>query len=356
MVKLYSISRLKGFSNAQSSALGHGLRNIRRDSWAKAFKGYAKRLALAITSEGNFNGYRFCKCFYKRLCGLADFCPRCGKIIQKELKAQFGKSFGRAPHWMTFTLSFDSASSRAGLRYTTQKDQFGRVLRAPKLLNPYQNQPDRPTLGADVENQADLKLLAKTALDFISALEADGEIKGALASRELAVEFFPLSQPDPFTKGRVGHAGYVNVHVTACMDQPLTRDLARKFFDRFCSDCESSGAAELGYPNMLVSKLEDQKELNRWLAYSNKTIPVEDYYEKAIEDGCDIQSLNTSFDDVLWCIKKVFEGVRNRRRIGVMRLKSPNDKQYIGRLTKTQLERRSRNSEFKKFMKQTAHL
>jgi len=338
---------MEEFSNAQSSALGYGLRNIRRDSWAKAFKGYAKRLALAITSEENFNGYRFCKCFYKRLCEMSDFCPRCGKIIQKELKAQFGRSFPRAPHWMTFTLSFDSLSSRAGLRYTTQKDKFGRVMRKQKLVNPYDNQPDKPMLGANVESQPEIQLLARTALDFVSALEADGQIKGALASRELAVEFIP------FANGRVEHAAYVNVHVTVCMDQPLTRDLARQFFDQFCEACEDSGAADLGYPNMLVSKLESQTELNRWLTYSNKTIPVEDFYERAIDAGCDIQSLNAAFDEVLWCIKRVFDGVRNRRRVGVMRLKSKKDRQFIGKVTKTQVERRSRNSEFKKFMKQT---
>ena len=76
--------RMKEFSNAQSSALGYGLRNIRRDSWAKAFEGYPQRLALAITSEENSSGCRLCRCFYKRLCGLTDFCPRQRVMIRKE--------------------------------------------------------------------------------------------------------------------------------------------------------------------------------------------------------------------------------------------------------------------------------
>ena len=94
------------------------------------------------------------------------------------------------------------------------------------------------------------------------------------------------------------------------------------------------------YPDLLISRLSSQPELNTWISYELKSMPFDRFYNEGLADGCKVADLNLEIDQTIFSeIKEAFGQVKSPRKIGNLYCQSAN---YIGvkpllRLTKREI-------------------
>ena len=317
--RLFKVKR-KHFPQERAEALGYFLNRLKRSKWMQAQHGYQEKVALAVSSRGNFDGLRYTNCRPKRLCEQVNYCPRCmyERVIKAALE-EYGDVFSKAPFWFAAVPSITYRPDDAGLHHVVRKDARGRT-KQYHHSRPFVGRLTRRGLTLDSAESEVVDKLLCVPFEFAKRLRDRDLVDGAFLTREIALDLVPVAVPDPVRQWSV--AEVVIPHGNGLLN---TR---RKPSWRFAVECWEVLVTlwidwdlfKYGYPDLMVGKaMDDQEEINRWISYCLKAMPFEEFYRHGITNGCFLEHLNLHFDQTVFRgVKMAFTGVKSPRKYGNM--------------------------------------
>jgi hypothetical protein len=337
--RLFKLKR-KHFPWELAAALGYFLKRWKRSEWMQAQHGYREKVALAVSSRGNFDGLRYANCRPGRLCQQVHHCPRCKLEFEiRPALEEYAEAFEKAPFWFAAVPSITYRPEDAGLHYVTHKDAEGRA-KAYRHSRPFVGRPELRGITLDSAESDVVDKLLRVPFEFARRLRDRGLVDGAYVSREIALDFVPLPRPATAKEWRV--AEVVLPHGNGLFNtrrKPGWR-FAMECWDVYVDLWTDWGLIQYGYPDLLVGKaMVDQEEISRWISYALKAMPFEEFYQSGIKNGCFLEHLNLHFDQTVFRgIKMAFSGVRSPRKYGNMNCdprlhahEAPPHRRYLGK-------------------------
>ncbi len=313
--------RNRHLPEASRIALAIFLRRYKESEWLqiKDTK-YAARASVALAvSSFPLYGLQIAKCGLRgHHCHLPDHCFTCAHWLRVEPAwAQYAGAVERCAKrgWFmyAFTASYEGSADRAGLHLVVHK-RSGKPGSRDRLYHEHpfigsQSATVPPMdLSPDGLNLDRTKACLQTPFNWLSALKRTGLILGAYGNRSLAFAFHPQFWALP------------HVHGILVTRERLNRDSAAVLFARLQAAYERQPDACAIFPDLHLSELVCQEELDNWLAYILRPLDIAKPYIDAVQEGADLGRLNARVEEIYEGASVVLRDCTSPRSIGCMRL------------------------------------
>ena len=268
---------------ARRIALKSFLKRWHGNDWMKAQDGWLADACLIASCELNediFNAKRVLYCTRHGLfCEQSNVCRRCclDRRVQPALE-EYGRCFDLGPYWYSAVINTEVRADQAGLHYGILRHR------------PFTGKPDGHTLYACPEQELVFERLCQALFALPSFLKNHGIITGALGHVEFHLSFWP-GHSDYDSWSGIPHAVKPHLNVLFDSPAPITSEVALAIYTAL-GRILTRHRATMGYPNLWLNPISDQKALDGWLRYALKTWPLELWYRRGRRRGCDPVHLN----------------------------------------------------------------
>ncbi len=126
----------------------------------------------------------------------------------------------------------------------------------------------------------------------------------------------------------VDHTINCHAHGYGNMSKPIDATRAKRMYQGAIESFFQCEAWEYAYPDVLVSRIETEESFDTAINYIIKPFKVQHFYEDALRHGCQFESLNHDFHQVVFGCEVLFPVSAMGMKYGNMSQKS--SRRYIG--------------------------